>query len=420
MEATRGHSVMLNFSTIPQWMFKTDKPVPYPANPDEPTWNYYAGHRAARPDLKELGDYYARLVSWYTNGGFTDEAGKRHESDHKYTIRLLGSAERTGSRAPDDRRAIHRALRRHRRRHAGRWRPRSKFVGVSLAFPSQAPRFFEYFLNPKNHKPGIPLDMISYHFYAVPTADQSPEIQPFTFFEQADKFLDIAGYIETIRLRLSPATKTTVNEIGSIAADDLHQGEPGYVFKPLDESLLALVGRLVRLRLFAAREALGIDVAGESQLVGYPTQFPSVSMVDWDTGAPNARYRVLQLLKNNFRPGDKLVETTVHLPLNQTYVHGQGFVTPDGSRKLLLVNKRNRPFALTIPGATTAMVVDQTTKAAPPATREISGGKMTLDGSRGCGRDGVQMIGCPTKARALRDEGDTDGRRTRLDVRPKL
>jgi hypothetical protein len=33
LEATRGHSVLLNFSTIPQWMFKTDKPVAYPANP---------------------------------------------------------------------------------------------------------------------------------------------------------------------------------------------------------------------------------------------------------------------------------------------------------------------------------------------------------------------------------------------------
>jgi hypothetical protein len=29
MEATSGHPVMLNFSTIPQWMFKTDKAVPW-------------------------------------------------------------------------------------------------------------------------------------------------------------------------------------------------------------------------------------------------------------------------------------------------------------------------------------------------------------------------------------------------------
>ena len=27
MNATAGHSVILNFSTIPQWMFKTEKPV---------------------------------------------------------------------------------------------------------------------------------------------------------------------------------------------------------------------------------------------------------------------------------------------------------------------------------------------------------------------------------------------------------
>src|SRR4029453_15987671 len=172
---------------------------------------------------------------------------------------------------------------------------------------------------------------------------------------------DIAGYIETIRLRLSPSTKTTVNEIGSIAAADLHQGEPGYTFKPFDESYWHLSGA-VYAYVFARLARLGIDVAGESQLVGYPTQFPSVSMVDWETGAPNARARVLQLLKENFRPGDKLVETSVGLPLNQPYVFGQGFVTGDGTRKLLVVNKRNRPFALTIPGATSATVVDQSTK----------------------------------------------------------
>src|SRR5438094_10436582 len=35
LEATQGHSVILNFSTIPQWMFKTEKPVPYPADADQ-------------------------------------------------------------------------------------------------------------------------------------------------------------------------------------------------------------------------------------------------------------------------------------------------------------------------------------------------------------------------------------------------
>ena len=34
LDATQGHSVILNFSTIPQWMFKAEKPVAYPADPD--------------------------------------------------------------------------------------------------------------------------------------------------------------------------------------------------------------------------------------------------------------------------------------------------------------------------------------------------------------------------------------------------
>ena len=32
--------------------------------------------------------------------------------------------------------------------------------------------------------------MISYHFYAVPAADETPEIQQHTSFDQADRFLD--------------------------------------------------------------------------------------------------------------------------------------------------------------------------------------------------------------------------------------
>src|SRR4029078_10884608 len=35
LEATKGHSTILNFSTIPQWMVKTDKPVAYPADPNQ-------------------------------------------------------------------------------------------------------------------------------------------------------------------------------------------------------------------------------------------------------------------------------------------------------------------------------------------------------------------------------------------------
>ena len=47
-------------------------------------WDYTQGTELRDPSGKELGDYYARLVSWYVNGGFTDENGVRHESGYHY------------------------------------------------------------------------------------------------------------------------------------------------------------------------------------------------------------------------------------------------------------------------------------------------------------------------------------------------
>src|SRR5438874_7415203 len=86
LEATKGHAVVLNFSTIPQWMYKTDKPVPYPADPNQVTWEYEKGSELRDPSMQQVAGYYARLLAWYTQGGFTDEYGKRHESGYHYSI----------------------------------------------------------------------------------------------------------------------------------------------------------------------------------------------------------------------------------------------------------------------------------------------------------------------------------------------
>ena len=375
LNATKGHSVILNFSTIPAWLFKTPKPVTYPQDPDQATWDYTQGTELRDPSMKELGDYYARLVSWYVDGGFTDELGKRHESGHHFRIpywEVLNEVDFEHHMTPEQYTARYDAIVSAIKRVA----PTMKFVGLALAAPSDDPRMFEYFLDHKNHKPGIPLDMISYHFYATPSADQTPEVQQYTFFDQADRFIATVRYIEAIRKRLSPSTGTTVDEIGSISADDGQQGKPGHVTKPIPNSYWNLSGATYAY-VFGNLALLGIDVAGESQLVGYPTQFPSVSMVDWNTGAPNARYRVLQLLKANFAPGDKLVKTTSGNP----YVYALGMITPSGDHKLLLVNKRDRDIQITLPqAAKEAQLVDQTTGANPPSHQSLNSSKITLHG----------------------------------------
>jgi hypothetical protein len=373
-EATRGHPVVLNFSTIPQWMFVTPSPVTYPDDPDKVTWNYTQGTELRDPSGEELGDYYSRLVSWYLRGGFVDESGQRHSSQHHYKVdywEVLNEPDLEHNTTPEQYTARYDAIVAKVRRVA----PEMKFVGISVAYPRGNPEFFEYFLNPKNHRPGTPLDMISYHFYAAPKRDETPEVHQFTFWEQADHFVDTVRFIESIRQRLAPATRTMINELGSILPGD-NQWTPDQAASLIAPSYWNLSGSLYAY-LFGRLSALGTDVVGESQLVGYPTQFPSVSMLDWNNGAPNARFRVLELLKSNFRPGDRLVETRAGDPA----FYAQGFLTATSQRKLLIVNKRARRISVLLPASgAMVQVVDQSTGSRPSASRLEQSQVLTLDG----------------------------------------
>ncbi len=370
LAATDGHPVVVNFSTMPAWLFKTDKPVAYPADPNQVDWSYTQGTQLRDPTGRELGDYYARLVSWYVNGGFTDENGARHESGYHYKLawwEVLNEVEAEHSTTPEDYTerydaivsAIHQVS------------PDTKFVGLALASPGRDERFFEYFLNPAHHKPGIPLDMISYHFYASPASSETLDHWQYTFFDQEAGFLNTVRYVEAIRKRLSPGTRTDLDELGVILPTDNKTGDN----VPPPAAYWNLAGALYA-DLFIELSRLQIDVVGESQLVGYPTQFPSVSMMDWITCRPNARFWVLKLIKDSFHPGDKLVETV----LRSGDVGAQAFLTP-GGRRLLLVNKRNREIAISPPDAdkATALAVDTQTAESPARKVPLAGSIIKLE-----------------------------------------
>ena len=344
LAATEGHSTVMNFSTIPAWLFKTDKPVTYPADPDQVYWDYTQGTELKDPSGKELGDYYARLVSWYTKGGFTDENGKQHSSGYHYSFpiwEVLNELEFEHKTTPEQYTerydaivsAIHEVS------------PETKFMGLALATPSVEPRYFEYFLDHAHHKPGIPLDYVSYHFYASPSPDQDINNWQFTFFDQADHFLDTVRYIDAIRQRLSPETKTDADELGVILATDDAEIAESKAHPDRIPTLYWNAAGALYAYLYAELALQGVDVIGESQLVGYPSQFPSVSMIDWKNSKPNARFWVLRLLKDNFHPGDQLVATALS---GHSDIAAQAFVTPAG-KKLLLINKRNRAIDVKLP-----------------------------------------------------------------------
>jgi hypothetical protein len=365
LEATKGHPIILNFSTIPAWLFKTDQPVTYPDDPNAPYWNYTQGTELKDPSLKALGDYYARLVSWYSQGGFTDELGVRHNSGYHYDIawwEVLNEVEAEHQTTPQQYTerydaivsAIHQVS------------PKTKFVGLALAYANRF-EYYEYFLDPKHHRPGIPLDMISYHFYADPgQGTNAANPAAWHFCEQADKFLDTVRKVEVIRKRLSPATMTDIDELGVIAPDQSWQNQPIY---------WNAAGAMYAY-LYLELSKLGIENVGESQLVGYPTQYPSVSMVNWETGQPNARFRVLELLKHNFGPGDVLLSTQVASP----EVAAQAYQTT-GGRKLLLINKEDATVNMELaPGTVVARmaVVDAAAGGDPAEGSTISGTTVTL------------------------------------------
>jgi hypothetical protein len=376
VSALDGHPVELNFSTIPEWMFKTPKPVAYPSDPERFFYDYEQGAELRDPTYREVADYFARVVSWYVDGGFKDELGKWHNSGHHYKVDywgVLNEPDIEHGLSPEVYTRIYDAV----VKAVHQVSPQTKFVSMSSSYPGSQSKFFDYFLDPRNHQPGISLDMISYHFYAVPGANDPPSVYPYTFFDQADRFLEVVGYIETIRERLSPRTGTMVDEVGTMLPSDWDQGKPGYVFKPIALSYWNL-SAAVYAYVFAGLARQGIDVATESLIPGYPGQFPSIAILDWDSGQPNARYRVLKLIIDNFRPGDRIVDTQN----SSGEVLTQGFVSSSGERKLLVVNKRDRKFTLALPGLAGGKleVVDQSTGSNPPATGTIEGDSFSLGG----------------------------------------
>ena len=71
LNATEGHTRIMNFSTQPAWLYVQKTQPKIPADVDGLTWDYVQGKTFVDPTRKQLADYYARLVGWYTQGGFT-------------------------------------------------------------------------------------------------------------------------------------------------------------------------------------------------------------------------------------------------------------------------------------------------------------------------------------------------------------
>jgi len=126
-------------------------------------WSYEQGTELRDWSLKEVSQYYARLVSWYTGGGFYDEHDKYHESGYYYDIpvwEILNEVEYEHSMTPQYYTQLYDAI----SAAIHEVNPDIKFVGMALA--GRELNWVQYFLNSSNHAPDVTLDYISFHFYA--------------------------------------------------------------------------------------------------------------------------------------------------------------------------------------------------------------------------------------------------------------
>jgi len=379
-EATRGHPVILNFSTEPAWMFRHKEPTRYPSNPDEVDWTYSssADTELTDPTGRQLAAYDARIFSWYSRGGFTDEYGHYHRSGHHFPIPYWevlnepdGEHAFTAKRYTTVYDAVVEAI--------GKVDPRTKFVALALA-DADAPdyaHFFQYFLDPRNHRPGTPLDMISVHFYAVPGPAESLAQWPYTFFDQANSFLGRVRFIDALRGELSPATRIIADELGSILYRDNSSTSPA----PIPAAYWNLSGALYAY-VYMGLSKIGVDVVNESQLVGYPSNFPEVSMVNWKDGKPNARYWVLSLLREQLAAGEELCDADVTggSP-DAPDIVVQGYRSAEGARKILIVNMKGSPVRVKLDASAEGgrvEVVDESTGEGPPRVSALNSRTLAL------------------------------------------
>lgn len=370
MAAAEGRPVVANFATIPAWMFATDEPVPYSDDPDEANWAYEQGRDLHDPSTAEVADYFERIASWYIAGGFTDELGVRHESGHDYRFaywEVLCEPDVGHELSPE----VYTRLYDEVVKRLRRLDPEMKFIGLSLAMVDLDPEYLWHFLDPDNHADGAAPDAFSYHFYACPDVIDpmdSKENPPYeewrgAIFSQVEAFLDKVKLIESIKQRLSPHTKTFINEIGTFAPDVMNP-EP-----EIPDEYWAIGSAMIGY-LWSRLTELGIDLVGVAEFVGYPGVIPGVSLLDWETGQPNARYWVTKLLLDNFGPGDSLVSTESSALAPDSVLHARGFVTEAGQRKLLLVNKFPRELTIELGSGETGIMsyVDTSTGSEPPTS----------------------------------------------------
>jgi len=341
-----GRTSIPNFSTIPQWMWNGNNDRSY--YPDDPlgeVWDYEQGSTLVDPTGAQVGDYYGRLLAHYIEPGFVDEAGRFIPGLNLSFSHWEVLNELEHGLSPTLYTTLYDAI------VAGikKWCPNGsktlKFMGLALGGINI--EYISHFLNRSNHAdPNIQIDAISFHHYAGAAQRDGGDAAGSgyeDFFPSGDGFVDAIKAVQAARAVSDwPNVLCDADEVGVILPDDndpkFTSTEPGF------GAIYWNAAAAMYAYLFGKVSQIGLEVLGESQLIGYPSipfqrgppyngpwtappQYPSVSLLSWggafgNQGDGTARYWVLKLLTDNMKAtgqsgtyapadADVLVNTTV-------------------------------------------------------------------------------------------------------------
>ena len=321
---------VFNFSPLPAWMLDGSGP---------------RDHSGA-----EAGEYYSRIVGWYTKGGFTDECGVQRTSGLNFRWAVwevlnevdYGSPMQCPSPTLPDCAANYTRVYDGIVRVLRRDHPELAFSALVLAMePPEEDFWWTTFLNASNHAADYrPPEWVSFHYYATPAGLADPLSWSSQVRTSAVAWLGRAADVRAIVARLSPTTSVSVNEIGFIPQGEYSRrgvagpaarrpAMPGDTCPPMADLYGAGGASRWVFNVHAVHFAfafgelakLGVSSMAMSQLTGYdaglfndttynPTDFPNfpcISMLSPFTGGGTARFHLLRALVAALGDGEKQV-----------------------------------------------------------------------------------------------------------------
>lgn len=373
-------SVVQQLSSMPSWLFVDGYDyTKLPADPwdtPDPFDVYTAGGALKDPSCEEMARYFARLAGWYTAGGFHDECGHWHASGLRYAWYGLSILNEDEHHLQPDGGPAYTTCYDAVKAAVAKVNPQIVPAGPEWAVP--AVDVLGYFLNASNHADGAPPPLVTYHWASSHDAATAE-----TFFTAWDGALK--DNVDPIGALVDPArTQLGLNEFIPFVKDyydckgvpadvcseaaDVYSGWMDPRFAQGDPDLQHARGIGINRTTvswnaaaslfayaFGTLAERGYLFVGQDQLIGgtWPDNEPAVSMLDWQSGEPNAKYWVTRLLAAGVgsRASKRLSPSNSSDP-SALYALAFTATAPPHARSLLLVNKRQAPATATLAGVT--------------------------------------------------------------------